>query len=57
VDWYMRARDEGIRFAEASEVTTIYRLHDNNMTRDIHATTQGILGAFKKSLDRRRQPK
>lgn len=55
VDWYMRARDHGINFRPVSDVTVIYRIHEANMTRDIHAATQGLLGAFKNSLDRRRK--
>ena len=55
MDWYMRARDYGIRFEFAPEVTMIYRMHETNMTRDVHAATQGILGALKNSLERRRQ--
>jgi glycosyltransferase involved in cell wall biosynthesis len=54
VDWYMRARDHGARFGLVDRVTMIYRMHETNMTRDLYATTQGILSAFKTSLDRRR---
>jgi glycosyltransferase involved in cell wall biosynthesis len=54
VDWYMRARDLGVRFGFIPEVTMIYRMHETNMTRDVFAATQGIMAAFKNSLDRRR---
>lgn len=54
VDWYMRARDMGLRFGFVPEITMVYRMHDSNMTRDVFATTQGIMAAFKHSLDRRR---
>ena len=54
VDWYMRARDLGVRFGFIPDVTMIYRMHETNMTRDVFATTQGMMAAFKKSLDRRR---
>jgi hypothetical protein len=37
------------------ETTLIFRMHEGNMTRDVAATFDGILGAFKNSLDRRRR--
>jgi glycosyltransferase involved in cell wall biosynthesis len=55
VDWYMRARDLGVCFRYVPDVTLIYRLHDTNMTKDIPAVFEGVLGAFKNALDRRRQ--
>jgi glycosyltransferase involved in cell wall biosynthesis len=55
IDWYMRAREHGARYAMVPETTLIFRMHDGNMTRDVTATFDGILGAFKNSLDRRRR--
>ena len=55
VDWYMRVREAGIRYAFLPEVTLVYRLHGANMTNDMSATSQGLLGAFKNAIARRRQ--
>ena len=57
VDWYMRAREAGVQYAFAPEVSLIYRLHDTNMTSDVTAMFHGTLGAFKNALDRRRLAK
>lgn len=55
IDWYMRAREHGVRYAMVPETALIFRMHEGNMTRDVAATFDGILGAFKNSLDRRRR--
>lgn len=55
-DWYMRARDQGIRYEFLPEISLVCRYHGTNMTRDVDAAFGGMLGALKNSLDRRRRP-
>jgi glycosyltransferase involved in cell wall biosynthesis len=55
VDWYMRARDAGCKFAFTPEITMIYRMHESNMTRDEQGTAQAIVAALKHGIDRRRK--
>jgi glycosyltransferase involved in cell wall biosynthesis len=54
-DWMMRTRDAGIRILEIDELVTIYRLHSANMSRNVAASRDFLLQAFKAALDRRRQ--
>jgi glycosyltransferase involved in cell wall biosynthesis len=54
-DWMMRARDAGIRFLKIDELATIYRLHSTNTTRNVAASRDSLLQAFKAALDRRRR--
>ncbi len=54
VDWFFRARELGIEIGISSEVTQLYRIHDNNMTNDTRKSDLYFLSALKKSLDRRR---
>ncbi|GAB5536344.1 MAG: hypothetical protein Rubg2KO_25930 [Rubricoccaceae bacterium] len=52
VDWFMRARETGVRIGQTQEVTTLYRQHDDSLTAapdDLLLTL-----AIKRSLDRRR---
>jgi glycosyltransferase involved in cell wall biosynthesis len=55
IDWYIRAREAGMRYALVPEISLIYRMHDTNMTRDIDAMFGGTLAAFKGAIDRRRR--
>jgi glycosyltransferase involved in cell wall biosynthesis len=55
VDWYMRAREAGIRYELIPETSLICRMHTTNMTRDVPAAVDGLLTAFKDALDRRRR--
>ena len=54
VDWFMRARESGIRMIVIEEVTLYYRLHNQNMTLQKNPVELNVLRALKKSLDRRR---
>ena len=54
VDWFMRARERGIKTATIEDVTLFYRLHDQNMTRDKTLTNLNTFRVLKMSLDRRR---
>lgn len=55
VDWFMRARERGIKTAKIDDVTLLYRLHDQNMTRDKLLTNLNTFRVLKMSLDRRRR--
>ena len=55
VDWFMRARERGVRTAKIEDVTLFYRIHDQNMTRDKALTNLNTFRVLKMSLDRRRR--
>jgi glycosyltransferase involved in cell wall biosynthesis len=53
-DWFLRARELGVRIRIMRDVTLEYRLHRNNMTRG-HETRDFVMTrVLKNSLDRRR---
>lgn len=54
VDWYLRAKELGVRMRFHSEVVMHYLKHDRNVTRDRDLTNQYLVRMFKRSLDRRR---
>ncbi len=54
-DWFMRAREAGIRFLMHDEVVAEYRRHDANMTNQAEVGNQHTLQMLKKSLERRRR--
>ena len=54
VDWLMRAREGGARFLQIDQFTNHYRLHSTNMSRNVGASRDFLLQAFKAALDRRR---
>jgi len=53
-DWFLRAREKGIKIAILPEITLIYRLHGSNLTRGMKLNQVGLLKVLKRSLDRRR---
>ena len=53
VDWYLRARDLGLRFETVPEVVVRRRIHDRNSSRDGRVKND-YLKHLKASLDRRR---
>lgn len=53
-DWFLRARETGLRLVILDEVTLVYRLHGENMTRGKSLTDMLLVRALKMSLDRRR---
>jgi len=55
VDWFMRARERALSIGVIEAVTLLYRLHDQNMTRERDLSNLNFFKALKKSLDRRRQ--
>ena len=55
IDWWARARDQGIRATVVPEVLVRRRLHERNHSR-LHAGARGEYAAIlKESLDRRRE--
>jgi glycosyltransferase involved in cell wall biosynthesis len=53
-DWFLRAREAGVRIAVMAEVTLLYRLHAGNMTRGKSPRELALAQVLKRSLDRRR---
>jgi glycosyltransferase involved in cell wall biosynthesis len=53
-DWFLRAREQGIRLAVLDRVTLQYRLHASNMTRCRDHRGYQLPAILKASLDRRR---
>ncbi|MBI1272554.1 MAG: glycosyltransferase [Alphaproteobacteria bacterium] len=53
-DWWLRAREHGMKVHMADETTLIYRRHEGNMTRHCEVKAMGMLETLKQSLDRRR---
>ena len=54
VDWYLRARDAGLRMRFVEEVLVRRRLHASNLTRRNKGVRREYLQFLKASLDRRR---
>jgi len=54
-DWFMRAREQGIKITTMNKVTILYRRHDNNITNNINQGNHHMLRMLKDSLDRRRE--
>lgn len=54
VDWFMRAREAHVQIGISNDLAQLYRIHQNNMTREIRDKDRCFLAAVKKSLDRRR---
>jgi glycosyltransferase involved in cell wall biosynthesis len=54
VDWFLRAREQGLAMAAVDRVTLFYRLHPGNLTRHKTQREHFLLRALKQSLDRRR---
>ena len=55
VDWFMRAREGGVRIKTIDAITIFYRQHEQNMTRGKSPSELNVLKALKRSLDRRRE--
>lgn len=54
-DWFMRARESGIKIVVHKEVVHLYRRHEQNMTNQQSLGNHYFIRMLKKSLDRRRQ--
>lgn len=53
-DWFIRARELKVSIALIDQITLLYRIHQNNMTRGKTPAEIGFLKVIKSSLDRRR---
>jgi glycosyltransferase involved in cell wall biosynthesis len=53
-DWFLRARELGLRIRILDEVTLLYRLHGDNMTRGKAPDEMSLTRVIKMSLDRRK---
>ncbi|GAB4011986.1 glycosyltransferase family A protein [Spirosoma migulaei] len=54
LDWYNRAKEQGVHIQTTDDVMLLYRHHDTNYTRDQDLVKSTLLKAIKYSLDRRR---
>jgi glycosyltransferase involved in cell wall biosynthesis len=54
-DWFLRAREAGLRIRILDRVTLLYQLHDRNMTRGRGPDQVMLAEVLKRSLDRRRR--
>jgi hypothetical protein len=52
-DRYMRAREAGPQFGAVDHDTTLYCLHESNLTRDVQGNRNFLLECLKGELDRR----
>ncbi|MGE5042086.1 MAG: glycosyltransferase family 2 protein, partial [Candidatus Levyibacteriota bacterium] len=52
-DWFLRAREKGIRFSLLDQETYLRRIHTNNRTKNRIEANNFLLKAIKKSLARR----
>ena len=53
-DWFIRARELEVSISLIDQITLLYRIHQNNMTRGKTPAEIGFLKVIKNSLDRRR---
>jgi glycosyltransferase involved in cell wall biosynthesis len=53
-DWFIRAREKGLKIEQLDQVTLLVRRHDRNMTRGKSVVELNTLRVLKKILDRRR---
>jgi glycosyltransferase involved in cell wall biosynthesis len=53
-DWFLRAKELGIKTIIHQEVTQFYRRHQNNITNQRELDRKYFIATLKKSLDRRR---
>ena len=54
MDWYNRAKEQGVSMRVMDDITLYYRHHDNNYTRNHDLVKKALLKTLKYSLDRRR---
>ncbi|MCW5850182.1 MAG: glycosyltransferase family 2 protein [Anaerolineae bacterium] len=53
-DWFLRAREQGVRMTVLRQVTLLYRRHDGSLTRQSGRQGYQLPRVLKASLDRRR---
>ena len=56
VDWFLRARELGVRHVMTDATALRYRLHGGNVTQDRGAARRGLAQALHESLRRRKVP-
>lgn len=54
IDWFLRAREKGIRFVIHHDITQYYRKHTHNITHQRQLDLKYQIKVYKRSLDRRR---
>jgi glycosyltransferase involved in cell wall biosynthesis len=54
-DWFLRARELGLKIIVLADVTLLYRLHDSNLTRRARTRDFMMTELVHKSLERRRR--
>jgi glycosyltransferase involved in cell wall biosynthesis len=54
-DWFLRAREQGVRMVILKATTLYYRFHEHNMSRSNYTTKPNIIPILKRSIDRRRK--
>jgi glycosyltransferase involved in cell wall biosynthesis len=54
-DFWLRAREAGVRILVQRRVALIYRIHGRNLTTGEDLSTTGFLKVLKKSIERRRE--
>ena len=55
IDWFMRAREQGVLMKTLDSISLLHRLHGNNMTGATRREELQLAEVLKKSLDRRRK--
>lgn len=55
LDWFLRAREAGVRIALLDQTTLLYRLHDRNLIGRAGAAKGGMMDALHLSIARRRE--
>lgn len=53
IDLFMRARENALNLIQSEPIALIYRLHSNNMTRDLDSSGLQLNTALRQSLKRR----
>ncbi len=53
-DWFLRAREAGLRILILEDVTLHYRLHGSNLTRGVSPEGLALTEVIRRSLERRR---
>lgn len=53
LDWFLRAREAGVRYVTTSETMLRYRVHESNMSRNRQAAYRGMARALHQSMRRR----
>jgi glycosyltransferase involved in cell wall biosynthesis len=53
-DFFLRLSEGGVRFLIETEIASLYRRHDHNMTKDIQLEQTATVAALRRSIARRR---